>query len=142
MEIDLAVLADAANVTTDSKINIFGIFRTIMGPELPLKPPPFFLVFTMLPAREDLGFSYDFRVVFEDSNGATVLPIGNGRINVPRLSEYNYPMFNVLIGIGNLQVPEYGTYFFNIIIGDRPVRKVPLVASPINIQTNLLNPPV
>src|SRR5262245_20215174 len=110
MEIDLAVLADAANVTIENKVNLIGIFRNFLAQTLPGTLPFFYIAFTITPSRDELGISHNFEIYFRRANEDQSSRIAAGGFMTQRQPEYDYPMLNILVGVANLQVAEYGLY--------------------------------
>jgi hypothetical protein len=141
MEIDIAVLADAANVTMEGKINIAGAFRSVFSPTTPASIPFFHIVFSLTLNNRELGVTHNFTINFKNLNGDLLTEIGNGEFTLPRIGEYNYPMLNLIIGISTLQIAEYGHYFFELVIGGKVIKEIPFeLTSPPNNQKHLLNP--
>ncbi len=146
MEIDLAVLADAANVTADNKVNLMGIFRNLATPVMPVLLPSFYLALTFTVEENELDTVHNFNILFKNSNNEILQEVGKGEFRIGAQNNYNYPMLNLLIAISNFQMAEYGTYWFEIIFDGELFRKIPLLVTNVvtntpSTQQRLLNQP-
>src|ERR1700738_2089387 len=56
------VLADYANVSSDQKFNIIGIFDTLTARDFPVAHPQMFLAFALYAAQKDKGHQVDITV--------------------------------------------------------------------------------
>ncbi len=139
MEIDLAVLADAANVTVEGKINIIGVFRNFLAPTLPVTIPLFYIAVTLTLTEVELGGSHQLEIHFRNANQEITTQVGTSVFMVQPQKDYNYPMINLLTRVANLQVAEYGLYFFELIIDGAIIKTIPFfVSHSFNMQQNLL----
>ncbi|MDZ4672893.1 MAG: hypothetical protein SGI84_00475 [Gemmatimonadota bacterium] len=73
MEVQLAVLADGANVSQEGKLNILGEFNTIYGTEPPLLHPLMYFVAKVNISAGD-GPSVVLRLRVVDAEGAPAAP--------------------------------------------------------------------
>ena len=80
MEIDLAVLADAATVDMSGKLNILGIFDRISVGELPAHHPHLSLVLRLSASMSEAG-SHKMEIVLRDPEGARMMGM-NGEFQV------------------------------------------------------------
>lgn len=141
MEIDIAVLADAANVTADGKVNVLGIFREFNPLELPIVLPTFSIAISLTAEPNELGTSHTLDVILNDVNGDISKTVTRGGFTIPNRLNYDYPMVNFIIGVQNLQIGVPGTYYFEVILDNLSVKRIPfLVAEPLNNSPKLLNP--
>ena len=71
MEVDLAVIADAANVSQEGKLNILGVFDTIWAREFPFRHATMVLVVRV---RADFteGGGHPLEVRLVDADGAQI----------------------------------------------------------------------
>jgi hypothetical protein len=69
MEISLATLAEAANVTADGKLNILGAFDTIQACSFPAPTPAMTVVVRLLFEYEDSRRTYSVRTRLVDQDG-------------------------------------------------------------------------
>jgi len=131
LELSLAVLADAANVSLEGKLNILGEFSVIWGPTLPLVWPAMQLVLRLeATAGEGPRHTLGIRVLTED--GQLVVP----PVDVP--ADFGAPFRaglphrgNFIMGIAGAAFPRFGAYSFEILVDGHNVGSVPLYVLPI-----------
>jgi hypothetical protein len=81
MKLTLGLLADAANVTAEGKINILGEFNLIRAPQLPIGVASFTLVFRLEAAGNEPS-DHSFTIVLLDEDGDLVRPIVEGKFSL------------------------------------------------------------
>ena len=96
MEIDLALLADAATVDATGKLSILGIFDRITAAQFPVQHGRIALVLRFTAGTAEMG-THDMEIRLSDPDGAEVLslngemhlggggPSGTGPIRVPHI---------------------------------------------------------
>jgi hypothetical protein len=127
MEIDLALLADAATVDAAGKLNILGVFDRISTGGFPAQHPHISLVFR-IGASINEGGDHNVEIVLHDPDGREVVPplsgqikIGpgpaqvGGRVRVPQV-----------VNLERLVFPREGRYSFDISIDGKHQVSVPL----------------
>jgi hypothetical protein len=126
VQVVLAVLADAANVTADGKLNILGEFNGIFAKSLPVVWPKMFLVLRLdSTPGEGPAHKLVIRVMNEDGKmlnqiaDATIRLVDAAIPGAPRRGQY-------IIGIERAYFPAYGTYSFEILVNGNSVGSVPL----------------
>ncbi len=80
MEIDLALLADAATIDASGKLNILGIFDRIGVTQFPAQHGRVTLVLRFTAGTSEIG-SHDVRIRMADPDGVEVLTL-NGEIQL------------------------------------------------------------
>ena len=80
MEIDLALLADAATIDASGKLNILGIFDRIGVTQFPAQHGRFTLVLRFTAGTSEIG-SHEVHIRMSDPSGAEVLSL-NGEIQL------------------------------------------------------------
>ncbi len=80
MEIDLALLADAATIDASGKLNILGIFDRISVAQFPAQHGRVTLVLRFTAGTSEIG-SHDVHIRMSDPGGAEVLSL-NGEIQL------------------------------------------------------------
>lgn len=126
MQIKLAVLADYANVTTEGKLNILGIFDRIQVGRLPASHPQmqFIVRLEAHPAERDRAHTLEIRL--HDPDGATAFDL-KGEV-VPRGGGPGETIAsNQIITINNLQLERTGEYMFVVFVDNDLKAEVPLV---------------
>jgi hypothetical protein len=76
MQITLAAIADAANVTKDDKLNLLGTYDTVQAGSLPAAAPNMVLAVTMRFEYEDKGRRSALRYELIDEDGGVRLEGG------------------------------------------------------------------
>jgi hypothetical protein len=126
MDAKLAVLADAANLTREGKLNILGEFNVIFAARVPTTWPLMFLVLK-LETTPGEGALHRLRIRVIDQDGTVVAPEVLGDANFGERFLPGLPLTGVLIfEIRSAQFRTYGTYEFEVYVNDRVLTKVPL----------------
>lgn len=126
MHVRLAVLADAANQSSDGKLNVLGEFNVIWASSLPVVWPRMFLVLKLeAEPGEPPKRRLRMRILDEDARPATggidteVEFGGRFRAGMPLSGAFIFEFRNAAF-------PKHGTYEFEVAIDDRRIVTVPL----------------
>ena len=114
MEIDMALLADAATVDVSGKLNILGIFDRISVAEFPAHHPHLSLVLRLSATMGEAGH-HKMEIVLKDPDGSRMMGM-NGDFSVgpgPALSGGQVRVPQVL-NIERLVFPKAGRYAFDV----------------------------
>ncbi len=124
MHVKLALLADYANVTSDGKLNILGVFDRIHVTTLPAVHPQMHLVLRLEahPAERDRTHVVEIRL--HDPDGGTVFEV-RGDI-VPRGAPGQTIATNQILTLNNLQLATPGGYTFVVFVDNDLKMEVPL----------------
>lgn len=127
MDVNLAVLADYANVSQDGKLNIMGIFQEVNAPFLPFPLPQMYLVLSLVASPAEAGSRRDMRVVLVDGDGSEVLSL-DANLQVPHnpTRPGSRAIINEAIGLLGVQFLRGGEHAFSIQIGGDEKASVPL----------------
>ena len=126
VDVNLAVLADYANVSQDGKLNIMGIFQEVNATTLPFVLPQMYLVVSLTAGPAEFDTVRDLRIVLLRSDGEKLLEL-EGQLNVPRSPrEGSRSYMNEAIGLAGIPFPQAGDYAFHILVGDDEKAVVPL----------------
>jgi len=118
MEVKTAVLADAANVSQEGKLNITGIFDRIQSADFPARWPAMTVVIRLAAHRTEVG-QHDLRVDIADEDGRKIAQMG-GSFHVGEPVRPGLPSHGqIIIPIHNAAFPKPGVYTFNILIDGR-----------------------
>ena len=82
MDVDFALLADAANVSREGKLNILGSFDRFYGTKLPLTWPRMVLVTRFIVSPAEYGTEKTVEIVTLDADGKK-LGTATGKMTVP-----------------------------------------------------------
>ena len=118
MEVDLAVLADAANTTESGKINILGIFdRFTLGPEFPASSPTFSIVVRIVGHPSETG-THQLLLQLADADGREIAKFG-GEFTAERKKTTAKP-FRVPVILGaQVNFPHPGEYSVDVLVDER-----------------------
>ncbi|MBI4408824.1 MAG: hypothetical protein HY561_03890 [Gemmatimonadetes bacterium] len=125
MQVRLALLADYANVTTEGKLNILGIFDRIAVTQLPAVHPQmqFILRLEAHPAERDRAHSVEIRL--HDPDGQSVFEL-KGELT-PRGGDPGEPIAtNQIVTINNLTLGKTGGYTFVVFVDNDLKSEIPL----------------
>jgi len=127
MEIDLALLADAATVDASGKLNILGVFDRISTSGFPAQHPHVSLVLRLSAALTEAG-EHSVEILLRDPDGEEMMRM-NGEIQVgpgPAMAGGQVRIPQV-INIERLVFPKEGRYAFDIALDGEHHASVPLV---------------
>ncbi len=126
MEVNLAVLADYANVSQDGKLNIMGIFQEVNPPALPFSLPQLYLVVAFEAGPAEFDSWKDVRIALLDSDGSEMLAL-EGQAQVPRPPRPGRRAYiNQVIGMNGITFEHPGDYGFSILVGGETKETVSL----------------
>lgn len=128
MNVSLSLLADYANLSTEGKLNIMGIFQRIYASSVPTIHPQMQLVlqFDVEPAERGTQKAIDIHLV--DADGNKLASVGQSMVipsDAPLGSQI--PLIATLTG---LAFPKYGDYTFHILINEGIKAQVPFKVEP------------
>jgi Family of unknown function (DUF6941) len=131
MEIDLALLADAATVDSAGKLNILGIFDRLTAGHFPAQHGRISLVLRFQATVQDAG-RHQIQISFADPAGSELVGL-NGEIQIgagPQAAETGVRVPQVL-NLDGVVFPTAGRYSFDVRIDGEHHVSIPLtVAGP------------
>ncbi len=117
MEVSIAVLADAANVSQEGKLNITGIFTQLRLRKFPARSPTFSMVLGLLAHTSEAG-DHKLLVRLADEDGQEIANI-QGDFKVPKSKSGGKPIgVNIILGT-QVNFPKPGDYSFDVLIDKR-----------------------
>jgi len=118
MDVNLALLADYANVSQDGKLNIMGIFQEVNPPVLPFQLPQMYLVISFVAGPAEFGSTKNIRIALLESDGSEMLTL-EGEMEVPRQvpRPESRAYMNQVIGLNGVTFHRPGDYAFSILVG-------------------------
>ena len=122
-------LADAANQTTDGKLNVLGVFATIGAPSFPATRPLAHVVVRVELSSPELGGKYPIKLIQLDEDGIEV-----SRLEAdftPHLGPNVAPTLNSvadLIFPVQIPMPKAGSYHFSVMMQGEEKARVPFSA--------------
>ncbi len=131
MEVPLAVLADAANVSVEGKLNIFGIFNNISAGDFPALHPHMKLVVAFEADIAEADKLKDVEIQLKDSDGKDLLMI-RGQFTVPKGVPGKKVRINHGFPLSGVVFPKPDDYEFKILVNGETKATVPFSVSPLN----------
>lgn len=125
MEIPLALLADYANVTAEGKLNIMGIFDSILVPgKFPVTHVQMRLIFRLRISVAERGQTKTLEIKLVDSDGKSLLSL-TAPLQIPQNLPLQQPDIPQILELNNLVLPKQGDYAFHILVNGEDKTRVP-----------------
>ena len=125
MKVTFAVLADAANITREGKLNLLGIFDSIQVQQFPVTHPQMQLVMRFEADISEAGKKKKVEVQLMDEDGKKLFVLGGEFAFGPgRPGEMIGS--NHILTINMMKFEHPGDYEFKILINDELKAEVPL----------------
>ncbi|MCH8007999.1 MAG: hypothetical protein IIC91_03975 [Chloroflexi bacterium] len=124
MEVAFAMLADAANISREGKLNILGAFDRIYGTKFPLHWPRMVLVTRFEASAAEFGSEKSLEIITMDADGKKLgkasgkMKIGEGRTGRQIKINHVLPM--------GMTFPAPGEYSIEILVNGESKATVPL----------------
>ena len=114
MEVDLALMADAATVDASGKLNILGVFDRIAAPGFPMQHGRLSLVLRFVAGMQDAGV-HKAEILLQTPRGEELVRL-NGEINLDPGPAGAGGMIRVpqVINLDGLVFPEAGRYALEV----------------------------
>jgi hypothetical protein len=117
MEVTLALLADAANISTDGKLNILGVFNALGGHTFPVVHPQMALVLRFEASHAEAGKARRLELQLSDGDGGKLFRI-DAQLVVPKGAPGMPIRLDHILMLHGIQFPKPGDYVFNVLVGD------------------------
>jgi hypothetical protein len=124
MRVDLAVVADAANVSQEGKLNILGIFDTIWGTSFPLRHGTMVFVVRVEGEFTEQG-EHRLELRLMDADGAQIFK-AEGPLHLVGGKPGRPVKPHIILGLSGVVFPAPGDYSFEVLIDGEHKRSVPL----------------
>ncbi len=124
MDVAFALLADAANISREGKLNILGAFDRIYGSKFPLTWPRMVLVTRFEASAAEYGSEKSLEIVTLDADGMR-LGSASGKIKIGTGQSGRQIKINHVLPMG-MTVPAPGQYSIEILVNGEPKAAVPL----------------
>ena len=126
VDVQLALLCDAANVSAEGKLNVLGEFNTIVTGAFPAVHPMMYLVLDLTASPAEVGEERDITVrVLNDDR--SILGEIQGQVVVPTPTRPGRRVgIQLILGLPNTVYPEPGDYAFHVLVGQDEKAVVPL----------------
>ena len=116
MHAEIAVLADAANISREGKLNICGIFQNIFGQNLPVGWPMMSLVLQLRLTPEETGKRHTLGIRLNAPQGNTIHQFPDAQFEAPTEPGARKVMVPLTINFAGLIFPSFGLYGFEILV--------------------------
>jgi len=131
MNIQVAVLCDAATQDSSSKLNILGAFDTIYAPQLPAMHLQCAVALRITFEPGDEG-TRQLTLNFVNADGRSIMPaLPSIPISVALPEDAHFVTRNFVVNIQQLQFAEAGAYSVDIRIDGRSEAHIPLLVKRI-----------
>ena len=125
MKLLLLLAADYANITSDGKLNVMGIFRDINAYTFPARHSSMHLVVKLGAELGEYGDTRTLTVKLSDPDGNEIMSL-SGPAAIPNSVGGRVPEVNAILEIKDIIFPKPGPYQFIVLIdkdykGDLPV---------------------
>ena len=126
MEITLGLLADAANLSQEGKLNVLGAFTNINASGFPARHPQMQLVVEIQASPGEVGATKHFEVKLIDEDGTELGGTG-GDFTVPQPQQAGQRVrMGVVIPLVDVVFNRAGNHVFDVLIDGDSKRQIPL----------------
>jgi hypothetical protein len=127
MNIQVAVLCDAATVDSNEKLNLLGAFDRICASQLPAVHPQCSIALRLTFSSGDEG-KHNLRLNFVDADGQSIMPdFPPLPLEVTLPEDVHFVTRNFLVNFQQLSFAKPGPYSIDISLDDRPQASIPLL---------------
>lgn len=116
MDLSLLLLADYANVTAGSKLNVMGIFDRLSAGKFPAMHPQMFLISRFSGGVAEYGRQFEVNVKLINEDATQILVDVTSQMTMPRGSGGRRSNANHIMRLNNVTFPEPGTYEFSVLV--------------------------
>ena len=125
MRVEVAVLADYANIAEGGKLNVMGMFDHIRAPSFPCVHPSMVLALRLRVEFEDRARDHAIEVRLVDEDGQ-LLGGGDGKISVGPIPPGEGQIVNQILPFVHAVFPKAGGYSFLVRWDGEEKARVPL----------------
>jgi hypothetical protein len=132
MNIQTAVLCDAATQDASSKLNVLGAFDTLCAPQLPVVHPQCAVALRITFMSGDEG-EHKMALNLINADGRSIMPPIEIPVTVTLSDDAHFITLNFVVNIQQLKFPEAGLYSVDVRMDGESRASIPL-------QVKLLSP--
>ena len=125
MNVQVAVLCDAATQDSSSKLNLLGVFDTIYAPQLPAVQPQCAVALRVAFATGDEG-QHKLTLNFINADGHSIMPAMEIPVAVVLPADAHFLSLNFVVNIQQLRFPGAGLYSVDVSADGRSLASIPL----------------
>jgi hypothetical protein len=131
VEVDLALLADAATIDASGKLNILGIFDRLSAEHFPVRHPHMVMVLRFTAGVDEAG-QHDVEIVLRDPEGDEVVRVDGEMMLGPGSGGVaNGVKVPQVLNIDGLVFPRSGRYGFDIRVDGDLHETLPLTVTDV-----------
>ncbi|MFN8629049.1 MAG: hypothetical protein U0838_01630 [Chloroflexota bacterium] len=124
MELEFVILADAANLSKEGKLNVLGAFESIGAPSFPVTHPVMTVVTRLRAMPTERGRKMQIGIDLLDADGGSLASV-EAETQVPHDPAVLRPTMTLMLAVANLVIPAPGEYSFRVSVngeerGSRP----------------------
>ncbi len=134
MRVRIAALADYASISLGDKLNVLGVFSTIMARQEPVVHAQMQLVVQLEFDPTEAG-KKESRIMLVDRDGRELLATG-GEIVVPRAPLGEPAVINQILVLNSVTFPRFGRYEFRLLINGRLEAAIPVTVKRVREPDN------
>ncbi|MGH2516398.1 MAG: DUF6941 family protein [Ktedonobacterales bacterium] len=124
MKVQLAVIADQANVSGDGKLNVLGVFNNIFAYQMPTVHLKMYLVMQYVIETSDRGQTRHIALKFRDPDGTDLLGLdAREQFTADAPLIVTNPQ---IIELTLIRFEKFGEYHFAIEVDDQVLATIPL----------------
>ena len=129
MEVDLALLADAATIDGSGKLNILGVFDRVSATSFPVRHPRLVLILRFTAGLQEAG-KHDVDITLRDPDGAEVMRLdGEMQLGAGPASAQEGVRVPHLLHMDGLVFQRGGRYGFDVRVDGEHHVTIPLMVS-------------
>lgn len=125
MNIQVAVLCDAATQDSSEKLNILGAFDAIFAPQFPVLHPQCAVALRVTFVSGDEG-NRKMKLNFVNADGRSIMPPIEIPVAVTFPDDAHFLTRNFIVNIQGLKFPETGVYSVDVRLDDKSKASIPL----------------
>jgi hypothetical protein len=135
LEVTVGLLADAANVSREGKLNILGAFQSVATTTAPMIVPQAFLVVVVRLEIGEKGQTHTLKIRLYDADKKKLWEMIPVPFSVPQQDPRPNPEHPIIMCLQRIPIPQFGDYEFEIMLDDEPKKTVFLLVQPIVRKT-------
>lgn len=134
MRVNFAVLADAANITSDEKLNILGVFGAVYGPKVPFVHAKMSIALDLEADPSEVGMTHTMKPALVDDKGNVMWEPPDEKAATLELNWIDpenvptNPRFNLVMNLVSVKFPRFGHYAIQIKVDGQSIYEIPLEA--------------
>jgi len=134
MDVPFAVLADAANVSHDGKLNLLGVFVALRSAQSPITYPKMFVVFHARADMGDKGVQHEIKIYLRDPESKVIFEVSPIFFTFPHEDPNVNPVLPLIVELTSVFFAQYGPHYFEICIDNKVSRKLELSVEPLVLR--------